>query len=168
LVDIHARAIHQDDNGVPMAAHLQTSSREFAVADDALAIVARVRLVAVICLGTDVQHLLARHRQVYRFCHGRLPSAFHHGADAKPAGPRAHEQQHNAQQSDQPHRFNPSGGGTARERLKEQPASRLPFNVSQLVAQEVFMGRPGGQDPDTILETHPAGGAQMTPELHAR
>jgi hypothetical protein len=55
-----------------------------------------------------------------------------------------------------------------RLRLKEQPGSPLAFNLRQLVAQEMFMGRPGGQDPDAILQAHRAGGAQVSPELYPR
>jgi hypothetical protein len=52
--------------------------------------------------------------------------------------------------------------------LKEQPSTAVTFNLRQLVAQELFKRLARGKDPDAVLETHGASGAQMTPELYTR
>ena len=88
----HECAIRSDNDGAPLAAHVQVTSLEVVVADDVLAIGERVRLVAVVCCGATVQHQVARHGQVHGLRHGRLLSSFDNGADAKPAEHNAHDE----------------------------------------------------------------------------
>ena len=52
------------------------------------------------------------------------------------------------------------------ELTRESRAGKETYAELEENEQELVMSLPGGKDPDAILQTHCASGAQVTPELH--